>query len=396
VKNPIYIKSFTVHSLKNVAPIKVFLGNKKTHLIITGRNGSGKTSILDAIKLEIADLKSTNGNLEVYRANRRDAERQHADNPTANTLTQMGFARATNFGTVSLELSEGLGFTQEQGLCIFFSANRTLEANVPSSVTSPSLQHTWESNPSINAMIVQHLVNMKAQRAFANDDGDSTSVSTIDKWFESFKNALRELFESPNLELEFDRQELTFTIIENNKKYSFNTLSSGQSAILSIYAELLLRVQAANDVNSPTSGVILIDEPETHLHASLQKKILAFLVQAFPQFQFIITTHSPFVISSLQDTKILNLEDGKTYDSFSKYSYEAILEDYMEVDKYSIDIKSKVHSIKKLIAAGETATADALLTPLLQQIEKSEFSPLASSELTLELNSIKLTLLNAE
>nr|WP_256352129.1 AAA family ATPase [Pseudomonas yamanorum] len=245
-------------------------------------------------------------------------------------------------------------------------------------------------------MILQYLVNLKAQRAFARDDGDIESVQIIDVWFDSFKEALRDVFENRELNLEFDRQALNFLIVDGNKKYTFNSLSSGQSAILSIYAELLLRVEAAANGKKNIGGLILIDEPETHLHASLQKKILSFLVKTFPQFQFVVTTHSPFIISSLKNTKILNLEDGKTYEDFSSFSYEAILEEYMQVDKYSIDVKREVESIKDLLTSGDKQGAQAGLDDLLAKLTVSEFSVQASAELALELSSIKLALNNIE
>ncbi len=42
-------------------------------------------------------------------------------------------------------------------------------------------------------------------------------------------------------------------------------------------------------------GLVLIDEIETHLHLSLQKKIMDFLCKMFPNIQFVVTTHSPFI-----------------------------------------------------------------------------------------------------
>ena len=44
-------------------------------------------------------------------------------------------------------------------------------------------------------------------------------------------------------------------------------------------------------------GIVLIDEIETHLHVELQKKILPFLTNFFPNIQFVITTHSPFILN---------------------------------------------------------------------------------------------------
>lgn len=55
-------------------------------------------------------------------------------------------------------------------------------------------------------------------------------------------------------------------------------------------------------------GIVLIDEIETHLHLELQKIILKLLTTVFPNIQFIITTHSPFILSSLENTVVYDLE----------------------------------------------------------------------------------------
>jgi len=395
VADQIYIKSFQVENIDNVKPITVGLGDTKKHLIITGRNGSGKTSILRAIQAEIVLIKNSRGRIQEFRELRIEAEKQRDQNP-ARKYSALEANPQWPDAQILLNTSGGSGFVQEDEICILFSATRSLQANNPASITPPSLPVSRANEPDLNRLILQHLVNLKAQRAFAKEDEDENSVSAIDKWFESFSGALREAFESPAINLEFDRKALDFKIVEGDKKYSFNALSSGQSAILSIYAELLLRVEAAAQGNSDISGVILIDEPENHLHASLQKKILLLLVQAFPQFQFIVSTHSPFVISSLQNAKILNLEDGKLYEDFSSFSYEAILEEYMQVDKYSIDVKKQVEEIKEFMSNGNSDDAKERLQYLLTKLNNSGFSIGLSAELALELNSIKLALKNLE
>ncbi|MHB8283173.1 MAG: AAA family ATPase [Caulobacteraceae bacterium] len=52
------------------------------------------------------------------------------------------------------------------------------------------------------------------------------------------------------------------------------------------------------------SFVVTIDEPENHLHPSLQREIVPSLLKAFPEAQFIIATHSPFVVSAVEDSSV--------------------------------------------------------------------------------------------
>lgn len=54
-------------------------------------------------------------------------------------------------------------------------------------------------------------------------------------------------------------------------------------------------------------GVVLIDEIETHLHLALQRKIMPILIHLFPNIQFIVTTHSPFILNFINNTVIYDL-----------------------------------------------------------------------------------------
>ena len=116
-------------------------------------------------------------------------------------------------------------------------------------------------------------MNLKADRSFARDDDEKDIVQRIDNWFDRFENRLRSLFQSPKLQLNFDRKNYNFEIIEDGKlPFNFNTLAYGYSAILSIATELLLRMESHAAKAYDMEGVVLIDEIETHLHVDLQKK----------------------------------------------------------------------------------------------------------------------------
>ena len=55
-------------------------------------------------------------------------------------------------------------------------------------------------------------------------------------------------------------------------------------------------------------ALFFIDEIEAHLHIELQKKVLPFLTASFPKVQFIVSTHSPFVLSSIENAVVYDLE----------------------------------------------------------------------------------------
>jgi predicted ATP-binding protein involved in virulence len=105
-------------------------------------------------------------------------------------------------------------------------------------------------------------------------------------------------------------------------------------------------------------GVVLIDEIETHLHVALQKKIMPFLCAFFPKIQFIVTTHSPFVISSLENAVVCDLERKEVIsEDLTGYSYNALVESYFDTDEYSQAIKEKLYRYK-FLSEQETLSDD--------------------------------------
>ena len=96
-------------------------------------------------------------------------------------------------------------------------------------------------------------------------------------------------------------------------------------------------------------GVVLIDELETHLHISLQRKILPFLTEFFPRIQFIVATHSPYILNSIEDCVIFDLENHIRMENLSGYSAEGIVEGYFEQASYSEQLLQRLERYRTLV-----------------------------------------------
>lgn len=81
-------------------------------------------------------------------------------------------------------------------------------------------------------------------------------------------------------------------------RFPIDAASGGISALLDISWQVYLYSTLADDF------VVVIDEPETHLHPELQRLVLPNLIKAFPQAQFIVATHNPLVVSSVEESFI--------------------------------------------------------------------------------------------
>lgn len=128
----------------------------------------------------------------------------------------------------------------------------------------------------------------------------------------------------------FDEDTFKFSIVMDGREpFDFNTLSSGYAAILDIVADLIIRMEKqinrSFDFNIP--GVVLIDEIETHLHLELQKNIMKLLTTVFPNIQFIVSSHSPFILNCLDNVVIYDLEKNMfVKDGLSNVPYSGIVE----------------------------------------------------------------------
>ena len=103
--------------------------------------------------------------------------------------------------------------------------------------------------------------------------------------------------------------------------FSIDELSDGFKTMLALVMDLSRRMAIANEyiewaetetvLHSP--GVVLVDVVELHLHPSWQQTVLSTLMEIFPNVQFIVTTHSPQVLTSIRSKHIRVLKDGKCH-----------------------------------------------------------------------------------
>lgn len=122
------------------------------------------------------------------------------------------------------------------------------------------------------------------------------------------------------------------------KPLKIEQLSDGYRTTLAMVMDIAARMAEANPkMEDPldTSGVVLIDEVDLHLHPEWQRDFLPRLVNAFPNTQFIVTTHSPFIIQSVDNGKLIDLDHSSTdscYQPGKALSVEDIAEEVMGVE----------------------------------------------------------------
>ncbi|HCT9183678.1 TPA: AAA family ATPase [Proteus mirabilis] len=138
-------------------------------------------------------------------------------------------------------------------------------------------------------------------------------------------------------------------------------LSDGYRTTLAMVMDIASRVAEANPFSQDpldTEGIILIDEVDLHLHPEWQRDFLPRLVHVFPNIQFIVSTHSPFIIQSVKKGKLIDLDKEGVMRSTSldqELSIEDIAEDIMGMENVQrsalfneqVEISNKYYELLK-------------------------------------------------
>jgi predicted ATP-binding protein involved in virulence len=197
---------------------------------------------------------------------------------------------------------------------------------------------------------------------------------------EAVRQAIYSLLEGFS-NLRVRRSPLRMTVRKQGKELIINQLSDGEKCLLAMVGDLARRLAIANPgLSDPLqgSGVVLIDEVELHLHPKWQREIIPALKRTFPNCQFIVTTHSPQVISEVKPESIYILEktdDGiiarRPESSFGRDS-NRILEDLMDTPARPQEIKESLLNLFRLIDRGNLDGARQLRQHLANQIGADE------------------------
>ena len=157
-------------------------------------------------------------------------------------------------------------------------------------------------------------------------------------------------------------------------------LSDGYKRLVNIVVDIAIRsallnkVMYGSDAYKNTHGTVIIDEIDEHLHPALQSKILKALQSTFPRIQFIVSTHAPLVMSSVEKSD-RNVVYRLWYDEeeclykhteLDTYGLDAnlILEEAMMVDSRDAMVSEQLREIQRLVSHRELDKAKGLLAEL--------------------------------
>lgn len=337
------------------------------NLIIVGNNGAGKTLFLRALEHSINKLFNeqqyqTIESIEKSIKEHRSAMKQY----DLDTENYNNFLNTINFYEKILEekdifnivLSSSTSFLQSiknnEVIFRFFEAGRTYTSDGTNLLTSiDSLFERFKSSnanhQSTSSYFESYLVSMSNYALLEKGAEQFDEYNRVHNIINKIQHDLRSLFEDESLLLSFNRKKLRMEIIQKNKEpFSLSHLPSGYSSILSIYAELIMVSELSNRNKNEIKGIVIIDEVDAHLHVTLQKKVFNFLSESFKDIQFIISTHSPFVVQSVSNAIIYNLSKNERMEDLSIYSYSSIIKGLLGETTNSNDLEDLLSELNNL------------------------------------------------
>lgn len=198
-----------------------------------------------------------------------------------------------------------------------------------------------------------------------------------DPQLEAVRKALTQ-FMPEFTDLTVRRNPLRMEVKKNGTRLQVDQLSDGEKCLMAMIGDLAKRLAIANPVSiNPLDGkgVVLIDEVDLHLHPKWQRAIVSKLLEVFPGIQFMLSTHSPHVITHVKPDSLFlmnqtsaGMQIDKAIESYGK-NVDQILEELMGLETTRPDrVEADLRTLFQTIDAGDIDSANAQITHLRNDI----------------------------
>ncbi len=369
--------------------------------LIVGINGVGKTTVLEALRVSMThilkEIKSPIIASESFKKSDININTDQLHVNTSFTIDEHNYdfiyaKSAKDFTTISTEqkkrTKESTANVREEGITLediidfkpeikrtnknlelglFFSTRRSLLVNQTSKAVKSGLPHAaayvdaLSATRAFNVKMFAEWFKVRKELAKTNPEQIKV-IKLIEQTIYTFLPGFSDL----DLVEDEISKELTFCITKSQKALNFNQLSDGERGMLALVFDIARRlIIAYMDHDNPLEGeaIILIDELDLHLHPKWQRTIVSDLTRTFLNCQFIATTHSPQIISSVYPERINIIKNFEIDQTFKSYGLDInyILKFIMEDDDRLDESIQAIESVQKLIDEVEFEKARALI-----------------------------------
>ena len=369
IKNIGTFKDATINFIDEKDNIK-----KPPITIITGDNGTGKTLILDAIRVLL---------LQSYKKIERNIVRDENDfyiNGEFLTISknnkEYDFEIKTNQKNIFIT---NVKDNNSKFILSYWTSKIASDSFDVKSIIAPKIESYLD--PSLdgiqqNTEVTQLICFFDYLRS-SNSSNESKLGNTL---YELIKKIIKLSLIDGELKY-VERQTLTPIISLSGIEISLDKLSSGNLYLVQRFISLLGQMYAYHIFNKTTiedlcntPGLLMIDEAENHLHPKWQKTFLNSILEIFPNLQIIVTTHSPFIVSSVKNANIYvcssrnnySIVENKTEEYSNKPIEDILLSSVFNTSSFSVEISNLLQERKMAIKNDDLSKAKTIEQELLK------------------------------
>lgn len=374
--------------LQNVGPFKALeiefppapvAGLAEVH-ILTGINGAGKSTLLHAIAGCLAPAARAALEKRFRMLPARAVVKINGDRQVCGNF-EFKISEETNDELVvdlKRDLAGGIGLSK--AIAVYYSGAR----QIPESIVATGGKAN--SNPSHGALntsaeidhraLLNWIFENRVRAALAEADNASSELLGYERNINLVCKILAEITE---LQFQFDIDRSTFAVRVRLRGESIplDVLPDGLKSVVAWVGDLMRRLEQIEILTgTPAQDIpllLLLDEIDIHLHPRWQRRILPAVQQAFPKAQIILTTHSPFVVGSVEHAWVYRLDPAHTTctarPSRAGDSLETILEEVFGVPEI-FDVHTH-RLFEQFYAEKRKVLTQGAPTPALQELAET-------------------------
>ncbi|MBB5857642.1 putative ATPase [Amycolatopsis umgeniensis] len=324
-----------VEDWRQFGRIDIDLSSRLT--ILTGANGTGKTTLVTLLGRHF-NWSSAFVGLPVRS---KDGRITYLNGVKSATILESGAAEIENASIGSLTYSNGqtstlsvptagggsnydITFSNQQSIPgLYLASHRSLSSYrevqaIPSQFSASGqilqqyiaeLWQRWLGSYSQKSSMLLMKESLLAAAIFSEGNSSVEGSSEAAEVWNGFQAVLRELMPSTLKFVRLAARPPEIVVETRTGNFVIDAVSGGLSALLEVAWQIFLRSREYSQFT------VCMDEPENHLHPSLQRSIIPSLLRAFPSVKFVVATHSPFVVTSQPDANVyaLDYDNGVAY-----------------------------------------------------------------------------------
>lgn len=429
-----YLQRITLHNFKCFEDVSIDFNEKLT--VIVGINGAGKTSVLEGISIALSTMftpldgakgrgiDKSQARLKAYTmGSTSDVQPQYPVNVSATAVfgnNQIEWERSLNTakGSTTIKEAKEIISIAEEYQQRLRSGDTTLVLPILAYYGTGRLwdyhrekqSDVFESSTRTNGYIdsVDGTANIKLMmnwfakmtvQKYQNQENGLGAVPELSAVYSAMEQCYNQITGRDDAKIQYNisTNELDVSYTDENgerMRIGINQLSDGYKSTISLVADIAYRMailnpQLLDKVLSETSGIVLVDEADLHLHPAWQQHILKDLTSIFPKVQFIVTTHAPEVINSVSREHVVVLENHRAIQAPAEtYGKDAngVLRTIMRVKERPLDVMNRFESFYAALDQKAYPEAEEILRSLENDL--GEDPELTSMRVQLDLEQL--------